>query len=264
MLKTIFTDTPSGLLCLRGFAITAVLAITALPVSAATISIGSAGSVDTGVGVIDAGCSDVDIQGQLAGSLHGARHVNIGAGASAGGAMFGLSGDWVNQGPRELNTAIDWRDGCGVTEASMLGSSDLTTLHIATDLGRVIRFDSQGEQRVEQGLALNGNSGQRLRLRPSAEFQFAALSLDFGASQQIAGVDVAYIDSSAGQAIAPGTPDDYDSVRDGPVRNWFVLPAVPVPAMGVMSTFFLIALMGLLGLLVQPFDLFGVRGVTRK
>lgn len=228
-----------------------IIALTLQPVMAGMVKIEEGSSVFTGSGQIDLGCGDAEIAGSLAGSLIRARDLTFSPGASTSGASLSLSGNWINNGPRALNALVDWRDGCGVTESIMLGNSDVTALHITSDSGREIRIDTDGEQRVSDSLSLIGSTGHLLRLRPTSAHQFARLSLNFGGSQMIDSVDVARIDSSAGQDIAPGMPGDYNSLRSGPVRNWFLLPAVPVSTLGVTSTVLLILLMGLLGLFCQ-------------
>ena len=231
--------------------LTAALVMAAAPGHAGVIVIGSGASVSTGAGHIELDCSDAEIAGSLSGSLSGARDVSFGPGASVNGASISLSGDWINTGPPALNAQVDWPDGCGIGESSMLGSSDVASLAISSQGGREIRFDAGGEQRVAENLSLTGTPGQLLRLRASAPSQFARLSLDFGAGQQIDFVDVAWIDSSAGQGIAPGNPEDLNSLRSGPVRNWFVLSGIPIPTLGLVSILLLALLMGLLGLYQQ-------------
>lgn len=245
-------------------AIAAALALLAGPVAAGSISLGPGSHIDIGAGQIQAACSDIVMAGALAGSLQGARHLTFAPGAVVNQSMLGLSGNLTNQGPGALNAAVDWSDGCGVAEASMLGSHELARLHIHSATGKVIRFDSAAEQQVHDSLRLTGSSGNRLRLRSTTDNGFASLTLGFGASQQIDWVDVANIDSRAGQAIAPGLPADYNSLSSGPVRNWFGLPAVPVPSLGLLATLLLIALMGLFGLFKQRSDPFGVQGDNTK
>ncbi len=230
-----------------------LLSLAALPAVAGVVSIGQGSSVSTGSGQIDLNCGDAAISGGLSGSLTGARDVSIGPGADLAGSSVGLSGDWVNNGPRELGTQIDWRDGCGVVESRMLGSSDVAALTIDSQTGREVRFDTGGEQRVDSSLSLTGSAGNRLRLRSTSPTQLASLALGFGASQVINAVDVARIDSSAGQGIAPGSPEDYNSLRSGLVRNWFELPAIPVPSLGSASILLLILLTGLVGLFHRRF-----------
>lgn len=239
----------SANLCL--LAVTLVLALAAAPVSAGTVLIAQGSNVSIGSGEIDLGCADVEIAGGLSGPLSGARDVTISPGAAPAAAVIGLSGYWINNGPQELDVAIDWRDGCSVYEASMLGSSTVPALTIQSSSGREIRLDASGEQRVANSLSLTGTPGELLRLRPTASAQFARLTLGLGASQLIDSVDVAYIDSDAGQDIAPGMPADYNSLRSGPVRNWFMLPAVPVSTLGLAATGLLILLMILIGLFHQ-------------
>lgn len=264
MFNEIFEDRPGRNARLQIFSLAAILALSSLPVAAGTISIGEGASINTGSGQIELGCGDAEIAGALAGSLTGADNVSFGPGAATDGAFLSLSGDWINNGPRALNALVDWRDGCSVSLSRMLGSSNLDSLTISTSSGRDMRFDATGEQRVSSSLSLTGTSGQPLRLRSTASGEFASVSLADGASQLIDSVDVAYIDSSAGQGIAPGTPADFDSQRSGPVRNWFMAPPVPVSTLGLTSTLLLIALLGLIGLKRQRLRLSRTQGVSPR
>ena len=227
------------------------LALVASPADAGEVVIGNGSSVSSGSGKIELGCADIQIAGGLSGSLDGAQNVAFFPGANVIGASVGLSGNWVNNGPRALDVFIDWRDGCGVSEASMLGISDVPALSIASESGREIRFDTGGEQRISNSLSLTGAPGELLRLRSTEMAQLALLSLEAGGSQLIDSVNVAGIDSRAGQSIAPGHPFDYNSEQCGAVRNWFVLPPVPIPALGLVSTILFILLMILFGLFHQ-------------
>ena len=224
------------------------LVLAGSPAGAGVIVIGQGSSLATGAGQVDLRCGDAEIGGSLSGSLKGARDITLAPGAELSGALLSLSGSWINNGGRSINASVDWPDGCGVVESRMLGSSDLLALTISSQSGREIRFDGAGEQLIADSLSLSGTPDALLRLRSTGQGQFARLSLDSGGSQMIHAVDVAYIDSNAGQSIAPGNPAGYDSVRSGPVRNWFVLPPIPVSTLGLLSTLLLGLLMLLLGL----------------
>ena len=236
------------------------LGLVAGPAGAGEVVIGNGSSISSGSGQIEPGCADIEIAGGLSGSLDGARNVTFSPGADVVGASVGLSGDWVNNGPQALDVFIDWRDGCGVSEASMLGSSNVPALSIDSESGREIRFDAAGEQRVSNSLSLTGAPGELLRLRSTNAGQLALLSLEPGGSQLIDSVNVAGIDSRAGQSIAPGHPSDYNSEQAGPVRNWFALPPVPIPTLGLVSTILFILLMILFGLFHQRRQPSNIRG----
>jgi hypothetical protein len=71
-------------------------------------------------------------------------------------------------------------------------------------------------------------------LRSTVPGQHAGLTLAPGGSQSIAFVDVADMDSSGGQTLAPGSADLYDSVDSGNNLNWFqgFLTQIPIPTLG--------------------------------
>lgn len=66
------------------------------------------------------------------------------------------------------------------------------------------------------GGGLTGTSNQPLPLDSSAAPQSGRLPLDFGATQMINSVDIAYIDYNAGQAIAPGDAADCNATHPCP------------------------------------------------
>lgn len=221
--------------------------------AAGSLVVGAGSSVDTGAGHVDLGCGDASVNGQVAGRLIGARHLSFGPGAVASGAQLGLSGDWINSATPMLDARVTWRDGCGVNQSRMLGSTDLVALDIESTSGREIRFDASGEQTVRDDLRLVGAPDQFLRLRSTAPGQLASLSLDAFAQQSIDWVDVAGIDSRAGQGIAPGLAIEYNSQASGSALNWFGLPPIPVSTLGRTSILLLIMLIGLLGLFRHRF-----------
>ncbi|TVQ40152.1 MAG: hypothetical protein EA370_04095 [Wenzhouxiangella sp.] len=236
---------------LKALPLLVALALSANPAAAGVVVVGSGSNLLTGSGQIELGCGDMEIAGSLSGEVTGARNINFTAGAALTGAVLSLSGDWINNGPQALDAIVDWRDGCGVTASNMLGSSDLPALNITSESGREVRFEANAEQRIVNSLGLTGTPDTRLRLRSTDPMLYAGLTLDFGASQLIDSVDVARIDSSAGQSIAPGDPADYNSVRAGPVRNWFTLPPIPIPTLGLVSSSLLVLIMILIGLFHQ-------------
>ena len=215
---------------------------------AGSLIIGNHASVATGSGTIELGCNDAEIAGALSGLIDGARDLTFRPGALLDEAQLGFSGDWRNDGPQGLNAGVVWTDGCGASVSHMRGNTDLQSLHIFSDSGREIRFDAAGQQSVSDSLILAAGPGQRLRLRADTASRFASLTLNFGASQLIDWVDVAWIDSGAGTTIASGRPDEFNSVRSGPVRNWFALAPIPVPTLSLASIALLLLLIGLTGL----------------
>ena len=71
-------------------------------------------------------------------------------------------------------------------------------------------------------LTLRGSPPNYLTIRSSSAGVPAFFTLNFGASQDIFGVDVADNDASAQQTIAPRPPGDFSSIDAGGNSNWFV------------------------------------------
>ena len=228
-------------------ALVALLCLLAQPLLAAGLVLPPGAAISTGGGQIELGCGDAQLGGEFSGALVGARDILLDPGAVLSQASLGFSGDWTNLAAAEQGASLNWTDGCGVAVSQMLGSSRLPALSATTSSGREIRFDSDGEQIITGALLLAGSEGQRLRLRPSTPFQLAQLTLAVGANQSIDFIDGAYIDSGAGQTIAPDRPDVFNSVISAVMINWFQGEAIPVPTLPTAMILLLVILIGLFG-----------------
>jgi len=131
---------------------------------------------------------------------------------------------------------IHWQQQCVRSEGTLSGSHRFAHLAVTGHSGVTRRLAVDGQQVIDQALRLQGGS-ERLILRSSVPGQAACLTLASAASWQVESIDVADIDSSGGQTIAPGDPAAYDSRDGGGNRNWFLdsfaMPVpVPVPVLG--------------------------------
>ncbi len=199
--------------------------------AAGQMRIGPGATVDTGSGQIALGCAALDLSGRAEGRWVGIDSVTLGHAATLIPDRLAFGGNWTSAGSARVPGLVAWTDACGRSPASMLGSNDFDRLEIHSPTGLERRFDAAGAQRTRLALSVVGGQ-QRVQLRstgPSA----AIFTLDAGATQQIARVDVRDLDASGGQLIAPGRPGDFDSIDSGNNSNWFFdLVAIPVPTLG--------------------------------
>ena len=230
--------------------ITAILVLVSIAqVQAGTLRVGSGAEMDTGQGQLVLGCNDLEVSGSFGGHAAGARNVSIFNGGAVTTDQLSFSGDWDNAGQVEVPGLVSWLDGCNVMDAQMSGITDFSALAISTTNGRTIRLQANATQQVSDSLILQGAPDALLTLRSTVPGQHAGLTLSPSGSQSIAFVDVADIDSSGGQALAPGSADLSDSVDSGNNLNWFqgVMSAVPIPTLGLIGTMLMILFIALMG-----------------
>ena len=140
---------------------------------------------------------------------------------------------------------VHWQPQCGRSEGTLSGNHRFAQLRLTGDSSVTRRLAVDSEQFIEQSLQLQGWRSPLL-LRSSVPGQTARLKLASAASWQVEGVDVADIDSSGGQTIAPGDPAVHASRDSGGNRNWFlgaVAIPVPVPVLSPGGLFLLAVLM---------------------
>jgi hypothetical protein len=223
--------------------------------SAQTISVASGTQLSLGAGSIDAGCGDLAVAGTFSvgsGSANSIRNVAINPGTINGGSgSINLSGDWANQGTFNAQTgSINITDGCGTTASTVTGDNTFNRFSATTTTGKQLESAAGSSQTFSGGLTLGGSGSDRLVVRTSSPGTTAAFVLDQGASQSISGVDVADIDSSAGEPIAPGPPARFNSVDSGNNTNWFIaaiqeiMPVDTLPAPMLAILVLLILLLG--------------------
>ena len=218
-------------------------------VQAGMVVVGSGANMDAGQGQLLLACNNLEVAGGLGGHATGARDVSIVSGGSLSTHQLSFSGDWDNAGQVAVPGLVRWQDGCNVLDAQMTGSTGFSALEISTTNGRTVRLEASTTQQISDSLVLQGAAGARLLMRSSVPGQQAGLALAPGGGQSIAFVDVADIDSSGGQALAPGGAGLLNSLDSGNNINWFhgVLSAVAIPTLGLMGTMLLILLIALMG-----------------
>lgn len=223
--------------------------------SAQSITVASGTLLSLGAGSIDAGCGDLSVAGTFSvgsGSANSLRNVAINPGTINGGSgSINLSGDWTNQGTFNAQTGtVNITDGCGTTVSRVTGDSTFNQFSATTTTGKQLQPAAGSAQTFSGGLTLGGSGSDRLLVRTSAPGTTAAFTLNPGASQSISGVDVADIDSSAGESIANGPPARFNSVDSGNNTNWFIAAIqeiVPVDTLPAPMLAILVLLMLLLG-----------------
>ncbi len=217
----------SGALSLAG-----VLSLAPLTVHAQSITVQGGSTFSVGDGSVQLNCGDLTVAGDFtiaAGSAQTIRHVSISSGGdiTVGSGLISLSGNWSNAGTFTPGTgSVEIVDGCGTTTTAMSGDSTFTDFSITTAVGRSLQVASGSSQVFTDNLTLRGAPPNYLSIRSSSAGVPAFFTLNFGASQDIFGVDVADNDASAQQTIAPRPPADFSSIDAGGNSNWFVFRPV--------------------------------------
>jgi hypothetical protein len=217
-----------------------VLALTALSLGAGSvlaqgrIAVGQGAVFDSGGGRIAAGCANLLVHGQVGGRWGGLDSVRLGAAGALSTRSLDFGGDWHSQTEQTVPGEVHWQPQCGRREGTLTGDHRFAQLAITGDSGVTRRLAVDSEQVIEQSLRLEGDSTPLL-LRSSMPGQAARLTVASAARWQVEAVDVADIDASGGQSLAPGNPANYRSRDSGGNRNWFLaavsLP-LPVPLLG--------------------------------
>ena len=221
--------------------------------SAQTISVPPGAHLLLGAGSIDAGCGDLAVAGTFSlgsGSANSIRNVTINPGTIHGGSgSINLSGDWVNQGTFNAQSGtVNITDGCGTTVSRLAGDSTFNRFTGTTTTGKQLQPAAGSAQTFSGGLTLGGSGSDRLLVRTSSPGTTSAFTLNQGASQSISGIDVADIDSSAGETIAPGPPARFNSVDSGNNTNWFIgaiqeivpVDTLPAPMLAILALLMLL------------------------
>ncbi|MEP1473105.1 MAG: hypothetical protein ABJK25_19165 [Halieaceae bacterium] len=202
---------------------------------------------------MDAACGDLDVAGSFSvgsGTATSLRNVTINSGTINGGSgSINLSGDWTNQGTfTPQSGTVNITDGCGTTASRLIGDSTFNRFTASTAIGRQLEPASGSVQTFTGGLTLSGAASNRLLIRTSSPGASAQFVLNQGASQSISAVDVQDIDSSAGETIAPGPPQRFNSVNSGNNTNWFIsaikeivpVTTLPAPLLAILALLMLI------------------------
>lgn len=208
-----------------------VLLSAASTLTAGYIQIGAGAQVQLNGGMIQAGCADMVVDGQLdigEGTLTSLADLTLGGDLMGGNGLLSLSGQFQGgSGFQSQTGTVTLVDGCGFDESSIVGSHTFHNLDVVTQNGRLLTLPALAQQRIENHLGLAGGPGNFLLVRSSQQGSAAELDLNPAATQTISWVDVAD-NWATGQQLAPGAPEDFNSVDSGNLRGWFAVFLDPV------------------------------------
>ncbi len=234
-----------------GFGVVLAIAVMlARPVWAAGgINVGAGNDMSLGNALTTLGCGDLTVSGTLhldSAVLNDTNNAVINSGGQLDGdtGTLNMSGDWSNDGTFNADTSkVNMNDGCGVSNATIAGSTTFNELKIATANGRQVAFTAGTTQTVNTALTLTGTAGNLLKLRSTSDGSPAFLKLANGGSQSISYVDVKD-NHATGLYLAPGSPASFDSVDSGGNLRWFLNALIPpaVPSIPTLSGFGLLLL----------------------
>lgn len=190
------------------------------------ITIGSGGSINVGQGSINLGCKDIQVEGELqlgSGSLDDVRHASISGTVDAQSGSINLTGDWTNLGTVNPGTsAVNMNDGCSTTSSTISGPTSFYDWSVMTTSGKQLNFSAGETQDALNSVKFNGTDGSLLKIRSTVADSPAFFQLAEAGTQNVSFVDVR--DNHApmpGQFMAPGFPEEYNSVDSGGNFRWF-------------------------------------------
>lgn len=214
------------------FLLSSLAAVTGPAVGQGRVVIGEGSQIDTGSGQVGLGCASLTVAGLAAGQWSGIENVALTSSAHLETTELDFGGDWTAATFQDVPGQVHWREQCDRTEGSLLGNNRFASLAVSTSTGVLRRLDVDGEQTITESLRLIGGE-MPLMLRSSVAGQAARLTVPVPATWSIRSVDVADIDSSGGQSLAPGDPANSQSQDSGGNSNWFLgAVALPIPLLG--------------------------------
>ena len=228
--RTVLWNLPKSLSFLS---LAASLAVMAVPAAGqGRVVIGAGSQIDTGSGQVGLGCASLTVAGLAAGQWSGIENVELTSSARMETTELDFGGDWSAATFQDVPGQVHWLEQCDRTEGSLLGNNRFASLTVSTSTGVLRRLDADGEQTITESLRLIGG-GMPLMLRSTVAGQAARLTAPVSATWVIQSVDVADINSSGGQGLAPGDPGNYQSQDSGGNSNWFLgAVALPIPLLG--------------------------------
>jgi hypothetical protein len=196
------------------------------PILAQGITIGPSASIDLGGGSMSLGCKDLQIDGALSlgtGSLNQARNIVINGAVNGQSGTLVLAGNWTNGGSFDAGAStVSMVDGCGTASTTLMGNTTFYDWSAVTATGKQVVFSAGEVQSILNAVVLNGAAGNLLQIRSSVPGNPGFIQLAESGSQNVDHVDVQ--DNHApqpGQFMAPGFPEDYNSVDSGGNFRWF-------------------------------------------
>ena len=200
-------------------------------------------------GTLDLACTDLIVAGTLQlgnGLVLNARNVKIqaGGGLEGGSGAIELGGDWSNSGGFTAGSStVRFRDLCGITAATISGSSSFASARFVSTIGKNYVFAVGSTQAISDVLEITGTAPQPIQFRSTAPGQVAFINLADAGTQQILHVGVTDV-WATGQWLAQGQQNEGGG---GNANRWFGVPAadIPVPALSVLMQGALAALLAL-------------------
>ncbi len=205
--------------------------------SAAQLNVAAGSSLDLGTGSLDLGCADLVVAGTLAagtGVIDWAEDVSINSGGTLNGesASLYVTGDWSNSGSFNAgSSSVRFADGCGLSSATISGSSTFFDLEMTTSMGKLVAFEAGATTTVTDLLALMGALGNLLAIRSTVDGSEAYLNLQGSHSANF--VDV-QDNHATGSPITLGA----NSVKGTNTSGWIDLTAaIPTLSQWGLITF---------------------------
>jgi hypothetical protein len=239
----IITDWRAAGRCAAWLCFAFLLAAWAFPtgVVAQTVSIEPGASWRIGDATVDLDCAALAVAGTLDtqdGRLDGIGHLDITGQMTAATASVEVGGNWSNQGSFLAGTGtVRLSDRCDAGAVSISGTTSFSTLLIESARGKAYRFQAGLSQSVALALRLVGAPGALLPIGSMQAGTQAGLALNPAGQQQIAWVDVSDMAAPEGSAwLAPGRPEDFDSIDSGNNVRWFEPSGVGLLPVSVPAT----------------------------
>lgn len=194
---------------------------------AQSITVGPGASLSLGDGQLGLGCGDLTVEGLMSvgsGTAGGIGSVNIAGGSLSGGSgTLSLTGDWTNSGAFTAGTGeVRIEDGCGHSTSNLSGDNDFNDFSVTSASGKLLSVAAGSSHSFASSLTLHGVLANLLLIRSSVVGEQVFFSLAEGGDQSIFAVDVRDNNALGGQTLAPGAPQDSDSVDSGNNENWFI------------------------------------------
>jgi hypothetical protein len=204
-------------------------------------------------GLTDLACTDVVVAGTLqvqSGSLVNVRHLTILSGGSVdgGSGSIELGGNWSNAGSFAGGTGtVRFSDLCGLSSASIAGSSVYANAGFVTSTGKSYVFAVGSTQTITGVLEIAGTAGLPIQFRSGAPGLTGFVNLAAGGVQQIQHVGVTDV-WATGLWLAPFLSNEGGG---GNANRWFGVPggagAHGIPALADAALLGLSALLLFLG-----------------
>lgn len=215
-----------------------------LPVSAASLTVGSGSTFDAGTGTLAMNCGDISVAGTLLGGsalFDQTRHFAIQPTGTANGqnATFDITGNWSNAGSFVPGTStVNLIHGCSLTAATISGDSTFYSLNLGTSSGKTYFFQAGSTQIVTAFLGVVGAPGNLLMIRSTINGVAAFINL-MGGDQLVDWVDV-QDNNAIGEIIGPDLPEVFNSIKGSNSDGWFVRVVIPTLSVGGMLLFILL------------------------